>query len=132
MVKEYKFKAVEVGTSIEGQPLAAPRFRKLLKTIEQLGCFVFTHPYQCLAQGGMDDYYLRNFVGDTNLMLGYTWSKEAVDYEVRDNVVIDGRLVYNNCTGLKESGNQELIHPAPRPTEPRSMPCGWCSTPTSV
>lgn len=63
---------------------------------------------------------LRNFVGDTNLMLGYTWSKEAADYEVRDNVVIDGRLVYNNCTNLKESGNQEVIHPAPRPTEPRA------------
>lgn len=60
---------------------------------------------------------LRNFTGDTNLMLGYTWSKEAVDYEVRDNVVIDGRLVYNNCTNLKESGNIEVIHPAPRLTE---------------
>jgi hypothetical protein len=63
---------------------------------------------------------LRNFVGGTNLMLGYTWSKEAAGYEVRDNVVIDGRLVYNNCTNLKESGNQEVVHPAPRPTEPRA------------
>ena len=62
-VKEHKFKAVELGTSIEGTPLADMKFRKVLKTIEQLGLFIFTHPYQCLAQGGMDDYYLRNFIG---------------------------------------------------------------------
>jgi len=31
---------VELGTSIEGRPLADPKFRKVLKTIEQLGCFV--------------------------------------------------------------------------------------------
>src|SRR4051794_1095134 len=60
VVKEYKFKAVETGTSIEGVELANPRFRKVLKTIEQLGCFIFTHPYQCLAEGGMNEYYLRN------------------------------------------------------------------------
>jgi hypothetical protein len=63
---------------------------------------------------------LRNFVGDTNLMLGYTWSKEAVGYEVRDNVVIGGRLVYNNCTDPKQSGNVEVVHPAPPPAEPRT------------
>jgi aminocarboxymuconate-semialdehyde decarboxylase len=82
VVKEYKFKAVEMGTSIEGQPLAAPRFRKLLKTIEQLGCFVFTHPYQCLAQGGMNDYYLSNFVGfplDTTLMVAHLMFSGALD-----------------------------------------------------
>ena len=39
-VREHKFRAVELGTSIEGRPLADPKFRKVLKTIEQLGCFV--------------------------------------------------------------------------------------------
>src|SRR5918912_1468440 len=34
VVKEYKFKGVELGTSIEGKPLADTRFRKVLKTIE--------------------------------------------------------------------------------------------------
>jgi aminocarboxymuconate-semialdehyde decarboxylase len=82
VVKEYKFKAVEIGTSIEGKPLADPRFRKVLKTIEQLDCFVFTHPYQCLAQGGMGEYYLSNFVGfplDTTLMVAHLMYSGALD-----------------------------------------------------
>ncbi|HUP94576.1 MAG TPA: amidohydrolase family protein [Burkholderiales bacterium] len=82
VVKEHKFKAVEMGTSIEGVALADPRFRKLLKTIEQLGCFVFAHPYQCLAEGGMDEYYLRNFIGfplDTTLMVAHLMYSGALD-----------------------------------------------------
>ena len=82
VVKEHGFKAVEVGTSIEGVELANPKFRKVLKTIEQLGCFVFTHPYQCLAQGGMSDYYLSNFVGfplDTTLMVAHLMYSGALD-----------------------------------------------------
>ena len=85
-VKEHEFKAVEVGTSIEGTPLADPRFSKVLKTIEQLGCFIFTHPYQCLAQGGMDDYYLANFVGfplDTTMMVAHLMYSGALD-ELKD------------------------------------------------
>jgi aminocarboxymuconate-semialdehyde decarboxylase len=82
VVREYKFKGVEVGTSIEGKPLADPRFRKVLRTIEQLDCFVFTHPYQCLAQGGMDEYYLSNFIGfplDTTLMVAHLMYSGALD-----------------------------------------------------
>ena len=81
-VKAYGFKAVEVGTSIEGVPLADERFRPVLKTIEQLDCFVFTHPYQCLAQGGMGDYYLSNFIGfplDTTLMVAHLMYSGALD-----------------------------------------------------
>lgn len=82
VVKEHKFKAVEMGTSIEGLPLADKKFRKLLKTIEQLGCFIFAHPYQCLAEGWMDDYYLSNFVGfplDTTLMISHLMFSGALD-----------------------------------------------------
>ena len=82
VVREYKFKAVELATSIEGAPLADPKFRKVLKTIEQLGCFVFAHPYQCLAHGGMDAYYMHNFVGfplDTTLMLALLMFSGALD-----------------------------------------------------
>src|SRR5262249_55771638 len=81
-VKEYGFKAVELGTSIEGVPLADMKFRKVLRAIEQLGCFVFAHPYQCLAQGGMDDYYLRNFIGfplDTTMMVAHLMFSGALD-----------------------------------------------------
>ena len=82
VVKEHKFKAVETGTSIEGQTLADPRFRKVLKTIEQLDCFLFTHPYQCLAEGGMDEYYLKNFIGfplDTTMMVAHLMYSGALD-----------------------------------------------------
>jgi aminocarboxymuconate-semialdehyde decarboxylase len=82
VVQEHGFRAVEMGTSIEGRPLADPRFRKVLKTIEQLGCFIFAHPYQCLAEGGMDEYYLRNFIGfplDTTLMVAHLMYSGALD-----------------------------------------------------
>ncbi len=82
VVKEHQFAGVEMGTSIEGVPLASPRFRKVLKTIEQLGCFIFAHPYRCLAEGGMDEYYLRNFVGfplDTTLMVAHLMFSGALD-----------------------------------------------------
>lgn len=82
VVKEYKFKAVELATSIEGAPLADMKFRKVLKAIEQLGLFVFAHPYQCLAQGWMDAYYLRNFIGfplDTTMMIAHLMFSGALD-----------------------------------------------------
>ena len=82
VVKEHKFKAVEMGTSIEGEQLAHPRFRPLLKTIEQLGCFIFTHPYACAAKGGMDGYELFNTVGyplDSTLMAAHLMASGALD-----------------------------------------------------
>lgn len=81
-VKAHGFKAVELATSIEGTPLADPRFRKVLRTIEQLGLFIFTHPYRCLAQGGMDAYYLSNFIGfplDTTIMIAHLMFSGALD-----------------------------------------------------
>jgi aminocarboxymuconate-semialdehyde decarboxylase len=86
VVKTHGFKGVEIATSIEGEPLAHPKFRKVLKTIEQLGCFIFAHPYRCLAAGGMDDYYLSNFVGfplDTTLMVAHLMFSGALD-ELKD------------------------------------------------
>jgi len=80
--KLYGFKAVELATSIEGAPLADMKFRKVLKAIEQLGLFVFAHPYQCLAQGWMDSYYLRNFIGfplDTTMMIAHLMFSGALD-----------------------------------------------------
>lgn len=82
VVKEYKFKAVELGTSIEGSPLSDQKFRKVLKAIEQKGLFIFAHPYQCLAKGWMDDYYLQNFIGfplDTTMMVAHLMFSGALD-----------------------------------------------------
>lgn len=81
-VKEHKFTAVEMGTSIEGEQLAHAKFRPLLKTIEQLGCFIFTHPYSCAAKGGMDGYELFNTVGyplDSTLMVAHLMFSGALD-----------------------------------------------------
>ena len=111
VVKEYKFKAVEIGTTIEGRQLADARFRPLLKTIEQLGCFVFTHPYECSAKGGMDDYEFRNLIGyplDTTLMVAHLMLSGALDELKRLKIVLShgggyvpyqiGRLAHGHKT----------------------------------
>ena len=82
VVREYGFKAVELATSINGAQLAEKQFRPVLRTIEQLGCFVFTHPYQCSADGGMDDYDFYNLLGfpfDTTLMVAHLMFSGALD-----------------------------------------------------
>lgn len=82
VVKEYGFKAVELGTSIEGEQLAHPKFRMVLKTIEQLGCFIFAHPYTCTAKGGMEGYELFNTIGfplDEVIMAAHLMFSGALD-----------------------------------------------------
>ena len=74
VVKEYGFRAVEVGTSIEGRQLSDPALRPVLKTIERLGCLLFAHPYTCVAKGGMEAYNLMILMGypiDTTIMLAH-------------------------------------------------------------
>ena len=91
VVKEYRFKAVELGTSVEGEMLAAPRFRSVLKTIEQLDCFIFTHPYDCAAKGAMDAYELSNTVGyplDSTLMAAHLMASGALDELKKLRIVI--------------------------------------------
>jgi aminocarboxymuconate-semialdehyde decarboxylase len=63
-VKEHGFKGVEIGSSIEGQQLALPRFRPVLKAMERLDVFLFAHPYDCAATGGMEGYELPNTIGN--------------------------------------------------------------------
>lgn len=72
VVREYGFKAVEIGTSIEGAQIAETRFRPVLRRAAELGVFVFAHPYYVGAKGGLEDYYLTNLVGnplDTTVMV---------------------------------------------------------------
>ena len=91
VVKEHRFKAVEMGTSIEGEQLAAPIFRPVLKTIEQLGCFIFTHPYTCAAKGAMDQYEMANTVGyplDSTLMAAHLMASGALDDLKRLRILI--------------------------------------------
>lgn len=126
VVKEHGFKAVELGTSIEGVPLADARFRKVLKTIEQLGCFVFAHPYKCLAEGGMAEYYLRNFIGfplDTTLMVAHLMFSGAMDELPELRILLahgGGFMPYQ--IGRFRHGYQVRDEPkVNRPTPPREL-----------
>ena len=81
-VHDHGFKAVEIGTSIEGAPLAEERFRPLLRRAAELDTFVFAHPYYVGAKHGLDDYYLTNIIGnplDTTVMLANLMFSGALD-----------------------------------------------------
>jgi aminocarboxymuconate-semialdehyde decarboxylase len=72
VVREFGFKAVEIGTSIEGAQIAEARFRPLLRRAAELGVFVFAHPYYVGAKSGLEDFYLTNLIGnplDTTIMV---------------------------------------------------------------
>jgi aminocarboxymuconate-semialdehyde decarboxylase len=91
VVREHKFKAVEIGTSIEGELLAAPKFRKVLKAIQSCGCFVFAHPYACMAKGGMEGYQLFNTIGfplDEVIMVAHLMFSGALDDMPGLNILI--------------------------------------------
>ncbi len=91
VVQAYGFKGVEIGTTIEGRQLADERFRPLLRTIEQLGCFIFTHPYTCMAKGGMDKYHFINLIGfplDTTIMVGHLMFSGVLDELTRLKIVL--------------------------------------------
>lgn len=82
VVREYGFKAVEIGTSIEGVQLAEQRFRPLLRRAAELGAFVFAHPYYVGSKAGLEDYYLTNLIGnplDTTVMLSHLMFSGALD-----------------------------------------------------
>ncbi|MFL5312613.1 MAG: amidohydrolase family protein [Myxococcales bacterium] len=70
-VRELGFRAVEIGTSVEGAALAEGRFRPVLRRCRELDVLVFAHPYYVGAKGGMESYYLTNLIGnpwDTTVM----------------------------------------------------------------
>jgi aminocarboxymuconate-semialdehyde decarboxylase len=72
VVRECEFRAVEIGTSVEGEQLAEPRFRPILRRAQELGVTVFAHPYYVGAKTGLECYYLTNLIGnplDTTIML---------------------------------------------------------------
>jgi aminocarboxymuconate-semialdehyde decarboxylase len=78
----HRFKAVEIGTSIEGAQLAEDRFRPLLRRAAELGMFVFAHPYYVGSKAGLESYYLTNLIGnplDTTVMLANLMFSGALD-----------------------------------------------------
>src|SRR5690606_15475078 len=72
VVREYGFKAIEIGTSVEGAQLSEERFRAVLRRAQELGLFIFAHPYYVGAKSGLESYYRTNLIGnpiDTTVMV---------------------------------------------------------------
>lgn len=71
-IATHGFRAVEVGTSVEGTQLSDARFRRFLRRAVELDVLVFAHPYFVGAKQGLEDYYLTNLLGnpyDTTVMI---------------------------------------------------------------
>ena len=86
VVKEYGFKAVEIGTAIGEEELAEVKFRPVLRRLQELKVVVFAHPNTQGSGGRLDCYYLTNLIGnplDTTVMVGKLMFSGALD-EVRE------------------------------------------------
>ena len=64
VVTVHGFRAVEIGTSVEGAQLSEERFRSFLERASELGVFILAHPYYVGAKQGLEDYYLTNLIGN--------------------------------------------------------------------
>ncbi len=64
IVQAHGFRAIEIGAGIEGAKLSEARFRPVLRRAEELGVFVFIHPYYVGNKSGLKDYYLTNLIGN--------------------------------------------------------------------
>jgi len=83
VVREHGFRSVELGCRMRGQLLADPKFRPVLKRAQELGVFIFTHPYVAGAlPPDLGCYYLGNLAGlpfDTALMAAHLMFSGALD-----------------------------------------------------
>jgi aminocarboxymuconate-semialdehyde decarboxylase len=83
VVKEHGFRSIELGCRIKGQLLAEPQFRPVLKRAQELGVFIFTHPYVAgTLPRDLGCYYLGNLAGlpfDTALMAAHLMFSGALD-----------------------------------------------------
>ena len=83
VVKEHGFRSIELGCRVQGQLLAEPKFRPVLKRAQELGVFIFAHPYIAgdLASD-LNCYHLGNTVAmpfDTALMAAHLMLGGALD-----------------------------------------------------
>jgi aminocarboxymuconate-semialdehyde decarboxylase len=63
-VEELGFKAVQIGSNVEGEQYDEPRFLPFFKACEKLQVFVVLHPYYVGAKGSFNKYYLTNLIGN--------------------------------------------------------------------
>jgi len=86
IVKTHGFRAIELGCSVEDEQLADPRFRPVLKRVQELKVFIFAHPYTNVQFCGVEQYYLRNLIGNplhTTIMAAHLMLSGALD-ELKD------------------------------------------------
>ncbi|MGZ8229215.1 MAG: amidohydrolase family protein [Burkholderiales bacterium] len=86
IVKEHGFRAIELGCSVESEQLAEPRFRPVLRRAQELGVFIFAHPYSNVEFCGVEQYYLRNLIGNplhTTIMVAHLMLSGTLD-ELQD------------------------------------------------
>ena len=92
VVKEHGFRSVELGCRVRGELLAEPKFRPVLRRAQELGVFIFTHPYVAGAlPPDLDCYYLGNLAGlplDTALMAAHLMFSGALDELPRLNIIL--------------------------------------------
>jgi aminocarboxymuconate-semialdehyde decarboxylase len=83
VVREHGFRSVELGCRIRGELLAEPKFRPVLKRAQELGVFIFTHPYIAGSlPADLGCYYLGNLAAmpfDTALMAAHLMFSGALD-----------------------------------------------------
>ncbi len=64
LVKELGFRAVQIGSNVEGEQYDEPRFLPFFKACEELQVLVALHPYYVGAKGTLSKYYLTNLIGN--------------------------------------------------------------------
>lgn len=86
VVREYRFKGIEIATAAPGGELADPKYRPLLRRAQELKLTIFTHPNTIGAAGRLDCYYLANLIGnplETTIMVANLMFSGALD-ELRE------------------------------------------------
>lgn len=82
IVKQHGFRGIELGTSVENEQVADVRFRPVLRRAQELGVFIFAHPYSNSGVCNLDDYYLSNLIGNplqTTLMVSHLMFSGVLD-----------------------------------------------------
>lgn len=64
VVRELGMTAIEVGTNINGMELDDRRLSDFYKKVEELDAVIFVHPYDVVGINRMQEYFLRNIVGN--------------------------------------------------------------------
>jgi len=75
VASEHGFRSIELGCRVRGELVSEPRFRPVLRRAQELGMFIFAHPYVAGAlPPDLGCYYLGNLAGlpfDTALMAAH-------------------------------------------------------------